>query len=153
MTKRYTRKQLESLDQLDLEQERIRNKGRKMERDFVQVLNPQQLAITFLGNFLSRKLTGNKKEKTYIAGVRPEGKVAYADTPRGKIDSIRKHPLFKTLLKKIGISFLKWQVFNLALFAGGKIYQAIKDKKKPQRVATPVSYKKKVLGFLNVQHR
>lgn len=140
------------MDQLDLEQERIRNKSRKIENDFVEVLHPQQLAITFLGNFLSRKLTGNKKEKSYIAGV-PKGKVAQTNTPKGKIDSIRKHPLFKSLLKKVGISFLKWQAFNLALFAGKKIYHAIKDKKKPKPVTAPVSYKKKVLGFLNVQHR
>jgi hypothetical protein len=151
MAKKYTRKQLESMDQLDLEQERIRNKSRKIESGFIEALHPQQLAITFLGNFLSRKLTGNKKEKSYIVGA-PKGKVAPANTRKGKIDSIRKHPLFKSLLKKVGISFLKWQAFNLALFAGKKIYYAIKDKKKPKPVTTPVSYKKKVLGFLNVQH-
>lgn len=152
MAKRYTRKQLESMDQLDLEQERIRNKSRKIENDFVEVLHPQQLAITFLGNFLNRKLIGNRKEKGYIADV-PKGKVAFANTPKGKIDSIRKHPLFKSLLKKVGISFLKWQAFNLALFAGKKIYHAIKDKKKPYPVTAPVSYKKKVSDFLNVRHR
>jgi hypothetical protein len=45
------------------------------------------------------------------------------------------------LLKKVGISFLKWQAFNLALFAGKKIYHAIKDKKKQKPVAS-ASYKK-----------
>lgn len=140
------------MDQLDLEQERIRNKSRKIENDFVEVLHPQQLAITFLGNFLSRKLAGKKKEKNYTTND-PKGKIALVNTPQGKIDRIRKHPLFKSLLKKIGISFLKWQAFNLALFAGKKIYHAIKDKKKPGPDATTVSHKKKVLGFLNVQNR
>jgi hypothetical protein len=148
MAKKYTRKQLGSLDQLDLEQERIRNKSRKIEDDFVQVLNPQQLVITFLGNFLSRKIAGNKKDKTYTAGIKSDSK-----NTKGKIDSIRKHPLFKPLLKKVGISFLKWQAFNLVLFAGKKIYHAIKDKKKQKPVVTPVSYKKKMLHFLNVQHK
>jgi hypothetical protein len=139
MAKRYTRKQLGSLDQLDLEQERIRNKSRKIESDFVQVLNPQQLAISFLGNFLSRKIAGKKKDKGYTAKVKSDDK----DSVRGKIDNIRKHPLFKTLLKKVGISFLKWQAFNLALFAGKKIYHAVKDKKKQKPVAASSSYKKK----------
>jgi hypothetical protein len=141
MAKRYTRKQLGNLDQLDLEQERIRNKSRKIEGDFVQVLNPQQLVISFLGGVLSRKLAGSKKEKTYIANLKPDGKLAYVNTTKSKLDQVRKHPLFKTLLKKVGISFLKWQAFNLALFAGKKIYHAIKDKKKQKPVAS-ASYKK-----------
>jgi predicted methyltransferase len=142
MAKKYTRKQLGSLDQLDLEQERIRDKSKKIETDFVQALNPQQLVISFLGGFISRKIAGNKKEKGYAAYSRPKDKTASANSAKGKMDSIRKHPLFKSLLKKAGISFLKWQAFNLALFAGKKIYQAIKDKKKQKPLATPVSYKK-----------
>jgi hypothetical protein len=152
MAKRYTRKQLGSLDQLDLEQERIRNKSRKIESDFVQVLNPQQLLISFLGGFLSRKLAG-KKEKTYIANIKPDAKGGYISSSKGKIDHIRKHPLFKPLLKKVGISFLKWQAFNLALFAGEKIYHAIKDKKKQKPVPAAVSYKKRMFDFLNVRHK
>ena len=140
MAKRYTRKQLGSLDQLDLEQERIRNKSRKIESDFVQVFNPQQLAITFLGNFLSRKIAGNKKDKSYTAGIKSDSS---KNNVRGKINDIRKHPLFKTLLKKVGISFLKWQAFNLALFAGKKIYHAIKNKKRQKPVVASASYKKK----------
>jgi hypothetical protein len=53
-----------------------------------------------------------------------------------------KHPLFRKLLKKVGISFLKWQAFNLALFIGKKIFRAIKEKKQqkkrePATVAAP----------------
>ncbi|MFA6059813.1 MAG: hypothetical protein WC756_16530 [Taibaiella sp.] len=140
MAKRYTRKQLGSLDQLDLEQERIRSKSRKIEDDFVQVLHPQQLVISFLEGLISRKLAGNKKEKTYKANFKSDGKAA--NTSKSKLDEIRKHPLFKTLLKKVGISFLKWQAFNLALFAGKKIYHAIKDKKKQKSVTAPGASKK-----------
>ena len=140
MAKRYTRKQLGSLDQLDLEQDRIRNKSRKIEDDFVQVLHPQQLVISFLGGLISRKLTGNNKEKTYKANLKSDGKAS--NISKSKLDEIRKHPLFKTLLKKVGISFLKWQAFNLALFAGKKIYHTIKDKKKQKPVAASASFKK-----------
>lgn len=140
MAKRYTRKQLGSLDQLDLEQERIRDKSRKIEADFVHVLHPQQLVISFLGGLISRKLAGNKKEKTYQSNLKSNGKVA--NTSKSKLDQVRKHPLFKTLLKKVGISFLKWQAFNLALFAGKKIYRAVKNKKKQKPVAASASYKK-----------
>lgn len=140
MAKRYTRKQLGSLDQLDLEQERIRDKSRKIETDFVHALNPQQLLISLAGGFISRKIAGNKKDKNYTARIKSDNKGSI----KGRIDEIRKHPLFKSLLKKVGISFLKWQAFNLALFAGKKIYQAIKDKKKPKPLAVPVSNRKKM---------
>ena len=137
MAKKYTRKQLTSLDQLDQEQERIRHRSKKIEGSFAEVLHPQQLAITFLGSFLSRKILDRKKDKNYITAIRPKGKVALVSPSKGQLAQIRKHPLFGRLLKTAGISFLKWQAFNLALFAGKKIYRAIKEKQNRKQLQRP----------------
>lgn len=141
MAKKYTRKHLGNLDELDKEQERIRNKSKSIEYDFVEMINPQQLAITLVGNFLNKKIKGGKKGK----GESATGKGNFAFSGAGlKIKDATAHPLFKTVLKKVGFSFLQWQAFNLALFAGKKIYHTIKEKKrqKAQKLLPVVISKK-----------
>jgi len=131
MAKKYTRKHLGSMKQLDLEQEKLRNKGKSIEYDFVEMLNPQQLAITFLGNFLNRKLRGGKAGKK--GRMAPVAQMAASGVMNGGVKGVVKHPLFKTLLKRVGMSFLKWQAFNLALFAGKKIYKTVREQKEKKR--------------------
>lgn len=132
MVKKYTRKRIGNLDDLDREQEKIRNRSKAIENDFLDMLKPQQLAINFIGNLIQRKIKGGKKTKgdtgssiQSFSGSKLSGKSSYKD----KLHGVVTHPLFKGLLKKAGVSFLKWQTFNLALFVGSKIYKAIREKK------------------------
>jgi hypothetical protein len=142
MAKKYTRKHLHSMRDLDNEQERIRNKSRSVEHDFVEMINPQQLALTVLGNVIKRKIAGKgKKKDTEVTPGKASASFSHT-AKQGKIKGVVKHPLFRKLLKKVGISFLKWQAFNLALFIGKKIFRAIKEKKQqkkrePATVAAP----------------
>lgn len=134
MAKKYTRKQLGSLKALDKEQARIRNKSKEIELDFLSALNPQQLAMSLLGNVLSRKIKGGvSKEK--ISGKKQTAHSSFAfNASQANMKGVVKHPLFKKLLKKVGISFLQWQAFNLALFAGKKIVQVIREKKQEKKL-------------------
>jgi hypothetical protein len=138
MAKKYTRKQLGSLNALDKEQARIRNKSKEIELDFLSTLNPQQLAMSLLGNVLSRKIKGGgSKEKG--SGKKQGSSSGFAfDASQANLKGIVKHPLFKKLLKKVGISFLQWQAFNLALFAGKKIVKVIKQKKQEKKLQRKV---------------
>ncbi len=124
MAKKYTRKQVSSLTALDLEQERIQYKLRKLEDDTLELFSPQQLAITLIGKFLSRKRASFPTQQHFAQAGKLKNQV------KNKPGSLKaaaigmvSNPLFKKVAKKAGISFLQWQAFNLALFAGKKIWQ------------------------------
>ncbi len=128
MPKKYTRRRLRNMDQLDLDQERIRNKVKRIEDNWIQTFfNPQQLAIS-LGSYLLRR---KKKSKP------SSGQSLYTERKSKNINPAKadhtpfvKRPVVKRVARKIGISFIQWQAFNLALFLGKKIIHNIKNKKK-----------------------
>jgi len=129
MAKRYTRKQVSSLKDLDREQERIRYKVRRIEDDWMDIFQPQQLVLN-----LAMGLLGRRKKKA-AAMQAPPGK----GSKKGKRHSglsmlaaglpLQGKQAGKKILKKIGISFLQWQVFNLALYLGRKAWKHYKERK------------------------
>ena len=130
MAKKYTRKQVSSLAELDREQLRIRNKVRHLEGDALELFSPQQLVIHFAGKFLSRKIS-NKIAPSILSREKRKkaGKDRYYVTNEGGTGLVAKTAT-RSLITRIGISFLKWQAFNLALFAGRKIVQNIKEQQR-----------------------
>lgn len=132
MAKKYTRKQVSSLSELDLEQERIKYKAKRIEDDMLDVFSPQQIAMTMVSYLLRRRkkkadarpvmaATGRKEKKQ-------EGKIA------GAVSDVVKSPLLKKAARKVGISFLRWQAFNLALFLGKKIVRSIQEKRRERKL-------------------
>lgn len=130
MAKKYTRKQVSSLSELDLEQERIKYKARRIEDDMLDIFSPQQLAITAVSAFLRRK---KKKPapvvRTSVPAVSGKPGKKRAENITGTIAGFAEKPLVKKLARKAGISFLRWQAFNLAFFIGKKIYRSIREKR------------------------
>lgn len=136
MAKKYTRKQVSSIAELDKEQRRIRHKTRQIEDDVLHLFSPQQLALTFAGKLLSGKVS-HKASQLFSAGTKHKntGKNK-APTAKGAISNFVSKPATKSLAKKIGISFLKWQTFNLALFVGKKIIQKIKENRRRKKFSS-----------------
>lgn len=130
MAKKYTRKQVHDLDELDKEQARIQLMCHRMEHDFLDnVLNPQQMAASMLGSFLAKKgkQSGASviQKLTGVAGGGLNGKTIVAI-----IAGIMKKPAVATFAKGVGRSWLRWQAFNLAYFLGKKAVAALKEKQK-----------------------
>lgn len=59
MVKNYKRRRVRSLDDLELEQLRLRKKLNHIEQDWLNILNPQQLALNWAMNLVSNKLLNN----------------------------------------------------------------------------------------------
>ncbi|WP_118972503.1 hypothetical protein [Taibaiella koreensis] len=131
MARKYSRKHVSSLKDLDLEQERIKLKMRRLEDDVLGIMNPQQLAISVIGGWLKRRSRKSSAAASYVAG-KPEGKARNKSEKAKKgLAGLWAKPAVKHTAKMVGVSFLRWQVFNLAWFLGKKLYQRIKQKRTP----------------------
>lgn len=131
MAKKYTRKKIHSMDELDLEQERIKYKARRIEDDWLDILNPQQLAIGLLGKILTRKA---KAKSSIGSSILPSKSMSgiIRDTKQKAVAVTAKtpQPAALKIAKKVGISFVRWQLFNLGFFLAKKAYKTIKEKRK-----------------------
>ena len=117
MAKKYSRKQLGNLDDLDVEQAKLKVKARQIEGDWISnILNPQQLAIGLVGNIISKKAAKSSKGKNSILKIASDPNAA----------NLAVGLLRQPLLKKIGLSFVRWQMFNLAWFLGKRIVKKMK---------------------------
>ncbi len=134
MAKKYTRKQVSSLAELDLEQERIKYKTRRIENDVLDMFDPQQLAITLIGKLLSRKATSKTRKTLQQFTATRDKKTGNTSTVKNAVAGFAARPAVKSVAKKLGISFLKWQAFNLALFAGKKIIQKVKERRHSKKL-------------------
>ncbi len=131
MAKKYTRKQVTSLAALNKEQSRIRARAKRVRDEIFEEINPQQMVISFLGGLLSKKLK-NKNTQLFSSGKKKKNsdKQTSSDTGNAVLGSI-----VGKVLKKAGISFLQWQLFNLALFIGKKVVHQIREKKLKQKMS------------------
>ncbi|WP_118951283.1 hypothetical protein [Taibaiella helva] len=127
MARKYTRKHVNSLKDLDLEQERIKLKMRRLEDDVLGIVNPQQLAISLIGSWLKRRGKRSSTEPAYLAGDVKRKKLKKT---KSGVSRLLAKPAVKNTAKKIGISFLRWQAFNLAWFLGKKLYTTLKHRKR-----------------------
>lgn len=134
MAKKYTRKQVSSLAALNLEQERIKYKTRRIENDMLDLFNPQQLAIALIGKLLSRKATPKTPKALQQFTASRDKNAPKFRTIKNAVAGFVAQPAVKGTAKKIGISFLKWQAFNLALLAGKKIIQKVKEQRRRKRL-------------------
>lgn len=145
MAKKYTRKQVGSLEELDREQYRVKKMAASMESDWLDsILNPQQIALSLVTSLLSRKKNKNtnaaislfsgKKNKTTEARSN-KGKAKQA---AGAVLQYAKQPAVTGLAKRVGISFLRWQAFNLAWFLGKKALKAYQQKRAEHKLEQQV---------------
>ncbi len=147
MAKKYRRKQVGSLQELNREQERVKRLAGKMEVDWLDnILNPQQIALSLVTSLLSRRRNNSSNSSglnLFSAGKKSKagnknddkGKLQQA---AGSIMHYAKKPAVTGLAKRVGISFLRWQAFNLAWFLGKKAYQTIRQKRKEQQLKQKV---------------
>jgi hypothetical protein len=126
----YKRKQFSNLDEVDAEQARMRAKARQMERHWWDdILNPQQLALGIAGKIISRGLSSRKTS----SGRLPAGKLSLAGAGSVAASGAGSSVVGK-LVKTAGISFLKWQLFNLGLLVGRKIIRSIREKRQHNKL-------------------
>jgi len=128
--KKYTRKQVSSLSELDLEQERIKYKAKRIEDDMLDIFSPQQLAITVISNLLRRKKKNT--QPSYAVDRTPSGnkkKKEKSGTVTSTVSGLVQKPIVKKTARAVGISFLRWQAFNLALCVGKKIWKKVQEKR------------------------
>lgn len=125
MTKYYSRRTLNSLDELDREQAKIRKRYTSMERHFLEsVLQPEKIAYT-IGSNLVGKLVSGKKRARQAAGARVKPHL---------LSPVSAGCRGRSVLKSMMRSWLRWQAFNIAFFVGKKtvtwIWQRHKEKNK-----------------------
>src|SRR5690606_17887592 len=124
MSTSYKRKSIRNLDQLNEEQEKVARKLQEMESNFLGFLSPQSLLMATVSGLLSKGNKGQKKS-TVTAKSAPLFSTSQANKAKSKL---------ATIGKKIGISFLKWQAFNLALYLGGKLIDQFKEKRQLKKL-------------------
>lgn len=138
MAKQYRRKQVGSLQELNREQERVKRLAGKMEVEWLDnILNPQQIALSLITSLLSRrKSERGKSSGLHLFSGGKKSKSKSKNDTKGKLQQVAgsvrdyaKKPAVTGLAKRIGISFLRWQAFNLAWFLGKKAYKTIRQKK------------------------
>lgn len=145
----YTRRRIKSMADIDREQARIKKLSHELEKNWSKGLLDQGLLFSAAMSLLGRKKNANKagasspgifssfigkkkKNKKQSQG-RPEISEKRNTTPA---PGINIHPKIKKAAGAAGISFLRWQAFNLAWFLGKKAYRAIDkklDEKKQER--------------------
>jgi hypothetical protein len=143
MAKKYTRKQVGSLHELDREQERVKRITGKMEQEWLDtILNPQQIAISLITSLLSRKKNSgsNKSRNTLLTktkdrtGTQNKNNNGKLQQIAGSVMGYAKQPAVAGLAKRAGISFLRWQAFNLAWFLGKKGLKLIQKKRAEKKL-------------------
>lgn len=143
MAKKYTRKQVGSLQELDREQDRVKRITGKMEQEWLDtILNPQQIAISLITSFIARKKNSgsNKSRNTFLSkakdktGIQNKNNKGGLQQIAGSVMGYARQPAVSGLAKRVGISFLRWQAFNLAWFLGKKALKAIKEKRAEKKL-------------------
>lgn len=123
MGNNYKRKRISNLDNLDLEEAKIKKKLKKIEQEWAEILDPQQLAIGFLTNFISKKIAGkktsNQRKNTNLSQKENLASERVVFSQEGKT----KKSGLKKFLKIAGLSVV-------AIFIVRKIVQ---HKKKPKQ--------------------
>jgi len=130
MAKTYTRKRIKSLDDLDREEKRLRKKAKRIEEDWAEILDPKQLAISFLTQFLGRKLSKRREPKPAEQSGKKFAYGKFREEP-AKILVARvkeKKPFIKKAAKVIGISFA-------TLFILRKVVQMRREHKRRKEAA------------------
>lgn len=142
MAKKYTRKQVGSLEELNREQERVKRLAGKMEVEWLDnILNPQQMALSLVTNLLSRKINSGGKSSGMNLFSGNKSKSESKNSGKGTMQQIAgsvmhyaKQPAVAGVAKRVGVSFLRWQAFNLAWFLGKKAVKAIQKKRAEQQL-------------------
>ena len=138
MAKKYTRKKIGSLDALDVEQERIKHRAKRIEDDWLDIFNPQQLAIVLGTKLLSRN-KGTKGGGISLLPFKRAAKDSNVKTAAvNEVGLPGKKSALGKFARQAGISFVRWQLFNLAFFVAKKAVKAIKEKKNKQKVQAAV---------------
>ena len=113
MANTYKRKRISSLHDLDREESKLRKKAKAIEEEWAEMLNPQQLAVSFLTDLIGKKIR-NKVAKTVSS---KEETPAATSSKKGK----KKSSLKKTV-RIIGLSIV-------VSFAVKKILQVLQNRK------------------------
>lgn len=121
MANTYKRKRIINLDDLDREQARLRKKTNNIEHEWADMLDPQQLAVTFLSNYFGKKLKNKWSNATTSVKRKKEATTIATDEKKEK----KRKSSFKKGIKLIGISIV-------ISFALRKLVQALQNHKKLQ---------------------
>jgi len=98
MANYYKRKRISNLADLDLEEAKIKKKLRRIEQEWVEILDPQQLAIGFLTRFITGRLRRKKEKNTAEATIKVKGASAVPEP--------KKSSGFRKALKVTGVAVL-----------------------------------------------
>lgn len=122
MAKHYHRKTLSNLDELDLEQTKIRKAYHSMEHHFLESLfQPEKIAFT-LGSRLVKGLVSKKKNTTAPGSAKGFFAARYPAIGPGR-----------NLFQKMVCSLVRLQIFNLGFFLGRSVMKGLRQKRKLKR--------------------
>ena len=108
---------IKSRADLQKRQDAIQDDYKDLEKDILNsILNPISIASLAYSFISSKKVKKRESQKIW-------------DAPSSK-EMTQKKSKLKPILKSIGVSFLRWQAFNLAFFLGKKAIQKLKHLKK-----------------------
>jgi len=128
-TTTYKRKRISNLDDLDREEARLRKKTKKIEKEWVELLNPQQLAIDFALGFVTNKVMGKGSPLKFVTSLFSSKKKKAANKATGVITTTAG----KSKKNKVG-KILKGMAIGLAAIQAIRLFAAYKRKKKEQAI-------------------
>jgi len=113
----YKRKRISNLDDLDKEEARLRKKAKKIEKEWVEMLNPQQLAIDFALGFLTNKITGKASPLKFVTSLfSSKSKVEKGGSnSNSEIKVKKKKGKAMKIVKGIGIALVAIQAAKLLI--------------------------------------
>lgn len=131
MARKYTRKAIYNLDELDKEQARIRSMYRKMEHHWIDtVFEPEKMLFSVASALLSGR--GNRKANRTDPGSRADRAQL---SGLSAFTSLWNKPAVQQAVKRIGGSWLRWQAFNLAFLLGKKTMSFFQKRREQRRQA------------------
>lgn len=124
-TTTYKRRKITNLDDLDKEEARLRKKSKQIEKEWVELLDPQQWAIDLALGFATNKIMGNKSPLKFITSLF-SSKKKKAENKRNNTDQTTTGKVKKNKIGKI----LKGAGIALAAIQAVRLFVHYKQKKK-----------------------
>ncbi|KAA5536792.1 hypothetical protein F0919_03730 [Taibaiella lutea] len=109
----YKRKRISSLDDLDKEEARLRKKAKKIEKEWVQILDPQQLAIDFALGFFTNKVMGKGSPLKFIPSLFSSKKKANKEDRESSTKEKNKKSKAGKIIKGVGIALIAIQAVRM----------------------------------------
>lgn len=136
LMKSKKRKTYTSLRALQEDQKKIKKSYEDMENNmFSNLFDPTSIGLDLVSTLLNPQSQGSFKLSSVFSLFKPKAKKATSSaTKQAALSAVAVSPKKKnSLARKVAVSFIKWQLFNLACWGVEKAYEQYKVSRKQKK--------------------